>query len=41
MQCPQIDWSAFDGEVTFGESNPCSRSKLQKDTLEPILWQWR
>jgi len=41
MQGPEVDWSVFDDEVTFGESEPRRSSNLHKDTLEPILWQWR
>jgi hypothetical protein len=39
MQGPEVDWSALDGEVTFGESEPHSGNKLHEEPLEPILWQ--
>ena len=41
MQGPEVDWSVFDEEATFGESEPRRGSKLHEDMLEPILWQWR
>jgi hypothetical protein len=40
VQSPEVDLSAFDDEVTFREPDPCSGSKLLKDTLELLLWQW-
>jgi len=41
MQSPEVDRSAFDEEVTFSESDSCSVSKLHKDSLEPLLCEWR
>jgi hypothetical protein len=41
MQRPEIDRSTFDDEVTFSEPDPRSVSKLHKDSLEPVLCEWR
>lgn len=41
MQDPGMDWSAFDDEVTFSESEPRSGSKVHEEPLEPIFWQQR
>ena len=38
MQSPEVDWSVFNDEGTFSESNSCSGSKLHKYTLEQVLF---